>query len=294
MAGVLALLVVAVYPGTVDAIVIYDDSQQVRRESHDPFLFAPALSRVGLNADACGLTSYQADANNFLISDGQASEPSEYGAGLNGGAFPSVGRLLRDGDSRSGLELSGLNSDAYLADSTFPILSQIETRMANIGNCLSYMQYLLRTIGVIFNFYNESLNTGFGGSSGGNIVSNPYTFVFNAAGNAAASSPSSAEAVTQAIAVSKYASKFRLRNTLTTLMNENRSRLIRNSSGRAGASIYSASQASASSPKKSTKRGAGGLKYTLKRFLIEIFTQAYTYVLITVILGFSLFLRSRV
>jgi len=271
-----ALTVLTFFPSPVSATMIDDDPGRANRISRDPFLFRPALSRVGLDADACALASLQADASfasiagERLAGDPLVWEPMDW--------VPS-----------------GFDSGSSLSGSVFSEIGQIKIRMANIENCLNYMHYLLKSIGIIFGPPRKTFNT----ESGRNVASDPYTFDFMIAGKPTATDSGTVRvvahtiAVPQASAVPHRVPKFKIRNTLATILNGNPDQAARHSSGRADVSIFKSSRPSNSSSKSRKPPPVRNAKTILKNFIIDIFSQAYTYVLISVIFIFGLFLRRQ-
>ena len=301
ISAILVFFVLSAYTKNSDAALIIKQEDQPHFDSRDIFLFQRILPREDLMADVCNLGPTTISGNSHSNDGGQGTQPVQYLTHMNNVTIPSAdvlaggqeprprsgNRWLATGMDQVSTEADGLDHRTDIATSISTKLVDIRIRLGNIELCRSYLQSLLAVINrMTVNFTQDDSGAVLGSNQSNEVIA----FAFKVVDGFTLDNGRSAPTYTERI------SKYRFNETM---LNEYRSTLTKTSAAQAVAArsdTAGAGPTSAIPSKKDRPRGwsNSGETVTLKKLIKEVFSNAYTYILIFTLGIIFLFLRFSV
>lgn len=259
-------------------------------DSRDFYLFQLALPLESLEPDICGQRSRRSGAKVARSGPGEV---------VPAATAPLAGRLI---DASSGAsnavppgniprlnrlawDLNALGPDIHWSNGTLVSLLLIKARLTNIESCIVYLQNLLRMIDQV---NSEARPRAIATAYDGGVQLYRTFFVAKAQGGTGAQGSGSRGSGSQGSgglpAAPSYRAESQLSGTHSAMLNVSRSRISEQTKEKSKAP---------DKEQRSTGR-VSWTKITIKEFIVEVFSQVYTYILIFVLSIMALFMKYRV
>ena len=272
LACALIILICAAYPRTAGAGMIFGPTLEPRLESHEPFLFQLLLPQVDVNREACNFSSAP-DAE-------QPAATTPVGTGGFGTIHnigPAPWLVLRSDDF--GLAWIAGKADEpgtgrLTATASLAALGLLKARLARIENCQRYLLHLLEMINKVVLAISED---GAILASGDGTEQDPNVVAFMAVAPAVPMAPGSAGVH------SEYVFQQKIQSAHSTVLNLYR---------RESASHFRG-KADTPSAANRQKRRVTGEKISIRKLVIDIFSNTYTYVVIFMVTATTILLQRR-